>query len=126
MRNKVRILGITIVTVSAVIMASSLIGQTVRPLATDFITNRVELNSEIVTVSKPRLVAASISLRCGGDIYQVSTGTNGGQCTVQKRADGSVQSITCTDGANAASASCTDKGVGACDGAFGAGGCTIK
>lgn len=122
---------VVIVVVTAVItlgVGAGIVGQTTQshvPIPKP-VTNRLAFDNELVAVTKPRIVAASASFRCGSDVYTVSTGTNGGNCVVHKNADGSVASIVCTDGANAASASCNDKSVGSCDGTVGAGGCAIK
>jgi hypothetical protein len=83
-------------------------------------------SGDFVTVFKPNIVAASASLRCGGDIYKVSTGTSTGHCVTTKNPDGIVASITCSDQGGSASASCSEKGVGACDGSSGAGACDIR
>lgn len=65
---------------------------------------------------------ATTSIKCGGTVYEVSTGTNGGNCSVSGPQGGPRNSAGCNDGANVASASC-DTGCGATGGS---GSCTIK
>jgi hypothetical protein len=67
------------------------------------------------------VVYATTSLKCGNDVYTVSTGTNSGACG--PTAGGGGKSVTCTSGGNTvASASC-DAGCGT---QTGAGSCTLK
>jgi hypothetical protein len=65
---------------------------------------------------------ATTSIKCGGTVYEVSTGTSGGNCAVSGPENGPRNSAGCNDGGNQASASC-DEGCGATSGA---GSCTIK
>jgi hypothetical protein len=61
---------------------------------------------------------ATTSLKCGGTVYQVTTGNDSGQCN--KTPD---KGVICSDGkGNYAIASCAE----GCDTTKGAGSCTIK
>src|SRR5687768_7963391 len=80
----------------------------------------------VPVTAPPRVLAASVSVRCGQDVYKVSTGTSGGACTTEKNPDGSVKSAKCNDQqGNSASVSCSGT-TGGCDGSTGSGGCEIK
>lgn len=70
-------------------------------------------------------IYGKVSIKCGKDVYVVTTGTKRGKCTTSKGADGQIESAGCVDGENSASASCKN-GVGACEGATGAGECNIN
>jgi hypothetical protein len=128
MRQKNRNLVFVGIAVAATLAVGvGMVAQTVAPMVTTFTrtTNRVAFDSEFVTVTKPRMPAAVSSVKCGSDVYQVSTGTDKGNCVTNKNSDGSVASITCSDGVNSASVSCNEKGIGACGGSTGSGACTI-
>lgn len=76
--------------------------------------------------TKPGVAYASVSVKCGGDVYTVTTGNNSGKCSSSTGPGGAVESATCDDGqGNGASVSCKN-GVGACNNSSGSGGCTIK
>ena len=70
----------------------------------------------------PGVVYATTSIKCGGTIYEVSTGTKDGNCSVAGPQGGMPTSTGCVDGGSKASASC-DQGCGA---SSGSGSCTIK
>jgi len=65
---------------------------------------------------------ATTSIKCGDTIYEVSTGTNGGNCSTGGTEGGQNTSAGCNDGKNEANANC-QKGCGA---TYGSGSCTIK
>lgn len=68
--------------------------------------------------SSPALAQASISIKCGGDTYTVSTGNSKGSCKTSKVGD--TKYAECTDSSgNSAGAAC-DVG---CDYSKGSGGC---
>lgn len=71
----------------------------------------------------PGVVYASISVRCGDDVYTVSTGSNGGKCETTEGPAGT--GAHCTDGNNGATMTCKS-GVGKCIESEGRGSCTIK
>jgi hypothetical protein len=58
------------------------------------------------------------------DIYKVTTGTGKGNCAPDTN-NGVVTKITCKDGDNVASASCSKEGSGVCGESTGSGGCDI-
>jgi hypothetical protein len=68
------------------------------------------------------VIFAGTSIKCGNTVYEVSTGTTGGNCTAGGSGTGPYTNTTCTDGRNEATASC-NRGCGASQGA---GNCTIK
>ena len=68
------------------------------------------------------VVYATTSVKCGNTVYEVSTGTSGGACEVNRFPGQPTQGANCTDGGNAAEANCTT----GCGNATGAGSCTIK
>ncbi len=67
------------------------------------------------------VIYATTSIKCGGTVYQVSTGTSGGNCSVSGPQGGPRNSAGCNDGNNTSSANC-DTGCGATSGS---GSCTI-
>jgi hypothetical protein len=70
------------------------------------------------------VIYASLSIRCGGDIYTVSTGNNAGECETTEGTSGT--GVVCTDKkGNGASMGCV-AGVGKCLESSGAGSCSIK
>lgn len=71
----------------------------------------------------PGVVYASISVRCGSDVYTISTGTNGGKC--QTTEGPAASGAQCTHGGNGATMTCTG-GVGKCIETEGSGSCGIK
>jgi hypothetical protein len=74
--------------------------------------------------SAPGIVFASISVRCGQDIYTVSTGNTSGECEATEGPSGN--GLSCDDKrGNGASMACVG-GVGKCLESSGAGSCTIK
>jgi hypothetical protein len=70
----------------------------------------------------PGVVYATTSIKCGSTIYEVSTGTKDGNCSVAGPEGGTPTSTGCNDGGNKASASCH----GGCGASSGSGSCTIK
>jgi hypothetical protein len=70
----------------------------------------------------PGVVYATTSIKCGSTIYEVSTGTKDGNCSVAGPEGGTPTSTGCTDGGSKASASCH----GGCGASSGSGSCTIK
>ncbi len=67
------------------------------------------------------VIYATTSIKCGGTVYQVSTGTSGGNCSVAGPQNGPRNTAGC-NGNNKSSASC-DEGCGATSGS---GSCTIS
>lgn len=83
-------------------------------------------SDQLVLPRPPGVTKASVSVRCGADVYIVSTGNDSGTCTTTKNGDNSVGDAECSDGSgNNASVSCID-GIGGCDGANGSGSCSIE
>lgn len=72
---------------------------------------------------EPGVIYASVSVKCGGDVYTVSTGNSGGKCTTSEGPDG--HGAHCTSNGGGASMSCKG-GVGRCLESEGSGSCTIK
>ena len=73
------------------------------------------------TVGPPRPVQALLDVRCGGDTYTISTGTDGGACTATPPGTNGGGGGTCDDGqGNTANVSC-DTG---CVSSTGSGSCT--
>lgn len=72
-------------------------------------------------------VGASISVKCGEDVYELTTGTGEGNCTTTTDVTTNhVQSASCRDDkGNQASMSCHG-GKGACQSTAGSGDCKIK
>ncbi len=68
------------------------------------------------------VIYATTTIQCGGNNYQVSTGTSGGNCSVSGPEGKPRNSAGCNDGNNTASASC-DTGCGATSGS---GSCTMS
>lgn len=68
------------------------------------------------------VIYATTSIKCGGNTYQISTGTSGGNCATSGPQGGPRNSAGCNDGTNTASATC-DEGCGATSGS---GSCTMK
>ena len=85
-----------------------------RGLSTQLPNNRV--------VVGPTVVYATTSVKCGSTIYEVSTGTSGGGCSVTRVPGQPTQGANCVDGGNAAEANCTT----GCGTTSGSGSCTIK
>src|SRR5262249_13206645 len=56
----------------------------------------------------PGVAYATTSIKCGDTIYQVSTGTSGGACSVTGPIDKPNTGTTCTDGDSRASATCVE------------------
>lgn len=75
---------------------------------------------------EPTIVYASISVRCGGDVYTVSTGNTASTADCETTEGPSGTGAVCTDKkGNGASMSCVG-GVGKCLESSGAGSCSIK
>lgn len=73
---------------------------------------------------EPGVVYAKLSVRCGQDIYTVSTGSNSGKCESTEGPKGT--GVNCADGrGNGATMSCIGD-VGRCRESTGAGGCIIN
>ena len=72
--------------------------------------------------STPGVIFATTSIKCGDTIYEVSTGTKDGNCSVATPEGGTATSTGCVDGGNKASASCH----AGCGASSGSGSCTIK
>ena len=70
----------------------------------------------------PTVVYATTSIKCGSTIYEVSTGTKGGNCSVVVPQGSQANSASCGDGNNKSGASCAE----GCDASSGSGSCTIK
>ncbi len=68
------------------------------------------------------VIYATTSIKCGGTVYQVSTGTSGGNCSVAGPENGPRNSAGCNDGNNTASATCAE----GCGASSGSGSCTIS
>ena len=70
------------------------------------------------------VVYATTSIKCGGTVYEVSTGNSAGNCSVAGPENGPRESAGCNDspGGNSASANCTT----GCGATTGSGSCTIK
>ncbi|MCI0428234.1 MAG: hypothetical protein L0Z46_09485 [Nitrospiraceae bacterium] len=66
-------------------------------------------------------IAATTSLECGNKVYEVSTGTSKGNCTITV-VDGKSHGANCDDEGNKSDVSCA-KGCGATSGS---GSCTVK
>jgi len=83
---------------------------------------------EISQPTGPTVVFASTDVNCnGGGTFSLSTGTDGGTCSVLTDASGKVTGGSCTDGGNKSSVTCgRNGGSGACDGTSGKGGCQSK
>jgi hypothetical protein len=62
---------------------------------------------------------ATTSIKCGSTVYEVSTGTKGGSCTVDSS---NHSSVDCKDGLNTTGATCST----GCSSSSGSGSCTIK
>lgn len=90
----------------------------IRPAQTD----AVPFGSQIVgVISRPRPPQfATTDVKCGADTYTISTGTDGGNCTVNPPGSGGGGGGSCTDGDNGAVVSC-DTG---CSSSSGAGSCS--
>jgi len=117
------LVGALIMVITAVLFAQDFDGRTLPSIP---IGSRLVVDGGLLIGTAPRIVAASSSLKCGTDVYKVSTGTATGTCTSVKENDGHVSKVTCTDGAgSSAGASCTGNGIGSCDGTTGTGGCEI-
>ena len=71
----------------------------------------------------PGVVYASVSVKCGGDVYTVSTGNNSGKCETTEGPEG--HGAHCTSGGGGASMTCKG-GVGKCLESEGSGSCSIK
>lgn len=70
----------------------------------------------------PGVAYATTSIKCGGTVYQVSTGTQGGSCSTGGVGGQTHTNGSCSDGGNTASADCTS----GCGATSGAGSCLIK
>lgn len=70
----------------------------------------------------PTVVYATTSIKCGSTIYEVSTGTKGGNCSVAVPEGGQANSAGCVDGDNKSGATCAE----GCGASSGSGSCTIK
>src|SRR5690606_30669088 len=78
-----------------------------------------------VQPTMPGVAYATISVKCGGDTYTVSTGTNSGKCETTEGPGGHGAACTGGGGRHGASMVCTN-GVGRCLETEGAGSCTVK
>jgi hypothetical protein len=67
-------------------------------------------------------VFASISIKCGNTVFQVSTGTSKGQCVANGNLDGPSTEAACADGDSVATADCKH----GCQSTSGSGSCTIS
>jgi hypothetical protein len=89
---------------------------------------RACVNAAISGVLSPNgsgatVIYATSSIKCGNTIYEVSTGTDGGNCATSGPQNEPRNSVGCTDsGGNQASASCGE----GCGASTGAGSCKIK
>ncbi len=72
----------------------------------------------IAIIEKPGVAYATISLKCDGTTYTLSTGTSGGQC----KSGGNGNNAVCGNGKNGASAQCA----GGCQSSQGSGSCVAE
>jgi hypothetical protein len=72
-------------------------------------------------VQGPGVAFATTSIKCGNTVFEISTGTKGGGCSIGGIADQQHSNADCKDGDNTASANCTQ----GCGLVTGSGSCTI-
>ena len=70
---------------------------------------------------------ATTTVDCDGSKYQISTGTNGGKCSIQYGNDGKALGGSCQDGVSVTSVNCTvNGGKGGCGSeSAGSASCTV-
>lgn len=71
----------------------------------------------------PGVIAATISVNCGANTYELTTGTDQGACNTDTKPGGNTGGSCGKDGKNTANVSCNSSGSGACS-ATGSGKCT--
>lgn len=74
--------------------------------------------------NEPGVAYSTINVKCGDRTFTISTGTNGGKCTVVHDTRGKTESGSCQDGNHSSTVICgTENG---CTGNSGSGTCDLK